>query len=223
MRLVFVLIIFFCYPLVISCENNINMEIENREHFQRYNIGGTIGIRIKNYDKKKCYVVEEGRVRSIDKLPNPLKPSHQNPELSSEGYDFLPQNIDYTYQGPQLMSPDGNFTVASCVKKNSPPHRANTFIVIEHEPRNVINIIDLKNNLIIKGIAWSPKSDIFAILASQTKIPFQWNILRTISGHPTNSSDYYLIFYNKKGQLLFKEKIIVSLVDGSVQVVWMPK
>lgn len=222
-RITLILFLLFCYSPLVSCSDNIKMEVEKSELFGKFGIDDRIGIRIITYNQKLYYALESGKLSIVSNLPTPLKPSHQNPELSSDGYNFLPNNIDCKYQGPQLKSPDGNTTVASCIRKNTRPHGADTFVVFQNRSQNIIDLVSMDKPLTIEGIAWSPKSDIFTVLASQTIVPFQWNILRVIAGHPTNSSDYFLFFYNKNGQFLFKNKIISSLVDGTVQVVWMPK
>jgi hypothetical protein len=204
-----------------SCSNSYKIEAQFGDLFEQNNIHGGIGIKILTYGKQIAYLIKNGKVSPIDHLPDPPSPSHQNSELSGDNYNFLPNSIEYEYQGPQLISPNKEFTVVSCIRKNTPPHRVDTFVLIENKSYKIINTVALEQRFVIKGIAWSPRSDIFAILTSQTIVPFQWNFVRALAGHPTNSSDYYLSFYQKNGQLLFRKEIISSLIDASVKIVWI--
>ena len=137
-RIILIIIALICYSPLVSCSDNIIMEVEKSELFGKYDIDDRIGIIIITYNQKIYYALDSGKLSIVSNLPNPLKPSHQNPELSSDGYDFLPNNIDYIYQGPQLKSPDGNTTVASCISKNTPPHRADTFVVFQNRSQNMV-------------------------------------------------------------------------------------
>lgn len=219
-RQVIIIFLIFSFLVSSSCSNDIKIEAQFDDLFVQHNIHGAVGIRIITYEKQIAYLITNGKLSIIDQLPDPPIPSHQNPELHGDNYNFLPDSIDYEFQGPQLISPDKDFTVVSCVRKKMPPHRADIFVVIDNKSNKIINEVTMEKHIVIKGIAWSPESDKFAILTSQTIIPFQWNFLRALSGHPTNSSDYYLSFYKYNGALLFGKKIISSLIDATPKIIW---
>jgi hypothetical protein len=214
-----ILLILFCSG-VISCSSNYKIEQGLGELLIEQNIEGVIGVKIFSYEKPGNYVFRNGKIYKSKTLPEPPIPSHQNPELSGDNYNFLPQTIEYKYVGPELISPDGTITVASCINKNKPLHAADTFVLIENKRNKIIYKEAMDKHFSIEGIAWSPKSDIFIILTSRSRDVIQWNILRYIAGHPVNSSDYYLFFYKKDGQSLFKKRFISSMSDAYAQIVW---
>ncbi len=218
-RLVSCIFLVCCVLTSSSCSTDYKIEAEFGDLFTKHNIHNVIGIKVFAYKKSITYAIKNGKPYKTDNLPDPPIPSHQNSELSIDNYNFLPKNIEYKYVGPQLISPDKTITVASCISKNTPLHPADTFLIIENESNRVIYKEDLEKGFYIKGIAWSPRSDIFTILTSQST--FKRNILRSISGHPVSSIDYYLSFYKKNGQILFRKKIISSLIDGSAEIIWM--
>lgn len=218
------LIVFFviCCSLVVSCSSNYKIEQDFSEFLVKHNIHGVIGLKIFYSEKPDNYVFNNGKLYKAKTLPAPPIPSHQNSELSGDNYNFLSQNNEYKYVGPELTSPDGEITVASCIEKNTPLHPADTFVIIENKTNKIICKEAMDNHFFIKGIAWSPRSDLFTILTSQSRDTFQWNFLRSMAGHPVSSRDYYLSFYNKYGQLLFKKKVVSSIIDGSAEIVWTP-
>lgn len=211
----------FC-SLIGSCSSNYRIDTNVIPFLKMSVTHSFIGISIYANENPDFYLIRDGKPERVKSLPKPPVPSHQNPELSSEGYDFLPKNISYRYIGPQLTSPDGYFTIASCINKNGPTHPANIFLIIDNKSKTIIHSesYDNKDHFTINGIAWSPKSDIFVLLTSQSTIPFQ-NPLRYFSGHAALSRDYYLLFYKRNGQLLFRKEIISSLVDGFAEVIWI--
>ena len=201
--------------------NDININLHRSDLFKKNRISHTIGIKIYTFSGVKNYAIIQGKVHKIRALGKPTSLSHQNSESSLNGYKFLPKSNDYAYQGPQLISPDGEIVIAACVNRNSKPHPADKLLRIEISSKNIFKLKGLDTGDTIEGIAWSPRSDMFAILMSKTRIPFQWNFIRAMAGHPTNSSNYYLIIYNRNGKYLFKDRIISSLVDATVQIVWI--
>jgi hypothetical protein len=206
----------------VSCSSNYKIEQDVGELFIKNNIHGVIGVKIFSYEKPGNYVFKNGKIYKSETLPEPPIPSHQNPELSGDNYNFLSQPNEYKYVGPELISPDGTITVVSCINKNTPLHAADTFLLIENKQNKIIYKEAMDKQFSIEGIAWSPRSDIFIILTLRSKDVIQWNILRYLAGHPVNSSDYYLSVYKKSGQFLFKKRIISSISDGYAQIVWLP-
>ena len=216
------LVVILLCSLIWSCSNNYKIETDFYDLLKSCDIRGLIGIRVLAYKYSHYYGIIDGKLKHVERLPPPPEPSHQNPELSYKGYSSLPVNIGYRYLGPQLASPDGNITIASCINKSTPIHPADTFVIIDNNLKKIIysESFENKTHFTIDGIAWSPKSDIFALLTSTSRIPFQ-NPLRYFSSHVATTSDYYLVFYRKDGQLLFRKKVITSLIDGSAQLVWI--
>ena len=211
-----------CCAILVSCSSNYKIEQDVGELFIKNNIQGVVGVKIFTSEKPDNYVFKNGKIYKSETLPDPPIPSHQNPELSGDNYNFLSQSIEYKYVGPELNSPDGTVTVVSCINKNTPLHASDILVLIENKHNNIIYKEAMNADSVIEGIAWSPRSDIFVILTSRSRDVIQWNILRYLAGHPVNSSDYYISFYKKSGQLLFKKKIISSIIGAYVEIVWTP-
>lgn len=219
--IIFFVFILYCL-LLGSCSDNYKIATDYNDIFGGQTILGTIGIKIITYKKRDNFVIKNGNLEKVLTLVDPKKPSHQNPELISEGYDFLPPNNEYRYIGPQLLSPDGTTIVASCIRKRSSFHHSDSFVIIDNISKNIFysESFDKKEKFKIEGVAWSPQSDAFLILASQSKQPFSKNILGYFTGHGVVSSDYYLFFYNKYGRLHVRKRFITSLINGNVKIVW---
>lgn len=203
-----------------ACSSHYKIEHDVNELLKKNNVDGAIGVKIYSSEKPDNYIFKNGKVYKSETLPGPPIPSHQNSELSGDNYDFLMQDTEYRYLGPELISPDKAMTVASCITKNSPLHPADTFVLIENKQNKIVYKEGMEQHFFIKGIAWSPKSDMFIILTSKTKDVSQWNFLRSIAGHPVSARDYFIFLYKKNGQLIFKAKILSSVIDGSAEIVW---
>lgn len=207
-----------------SCAKDIDVNTESPIFDNEHNLHGHIGIRLSKSDEILFYIIdlESGNLRKVNTndFPDPPKLSYRGHGPSSDEYTFLPKIKDYVYEGPQLISPNGQYTVASYDKKRYTTPKA--FVLIENSSQKIIYQETLPDNGKIKGIAWSPQSDIFSILSYQYTtegVPLT-NIFGAITGHRIEFKDLYLSFYKNNGQFLFKIKI-ASRHLGGARISWI--
>ena len=160
MRIIYlVLLLLFSNTKLASCADDLDIKIESQKLFIDHAIHGRLGIRAVMSEEEIFYILdlERGNLKKGDKerLPIPLKISHRNTGPSSDGYQHLPQQIGYDYAGPQLMSPNGEFIVASCIKEKAFANTTETFVVVENESKKTLYKETLPDNASIRGIAWS--------------------------------------------------------------------
>jgi len=133
----------------------------------------------------------------------------------------LPVIDGHSYYGSYRLSHD-NTTFALSISPNNylVPRE---FVLIRSSTKEILFQRKSNELLSVQNIAWSPDSNLLAILDSSSKKKFGFmSIISAVAGHPITVKTFYLSIYHREGFLLVTTEIASGIV-GAGQVFWADK
>jgi len=134
--------------------------------------------------------------------------------------NWLPKIEGLKYYGPYRLSPDKSLMFLSLSSKDA--YIPKDFVLIQME--GIKLLFERKNCHWIEDMAWSPDSNMFAVLNMSTRLYFGVSgILSFVLRHPVMVCKCYLSIYDKRGNLLINAEVASGLLAGGGRVYWEDK
>jgi hypothetical protein len=130
----------------------------------------------------------------------------------------LPEVKGYQYIGPFSVSPDNSIALLSITPESYrwPTEYPMDIVLIEMGTKIVVFQTNHNNvRYQVKDVAWSPDSNLFAVLYdSFERYHGPLGLIGSLLGHPVEKHTYYLSIYNHKGNLLTQSRVAYGLLTG---------
>jgi hypothetical protein len=134
---------------------------------------------------------------------------------------WLPKIRGFEYYGPYRLSPDSSLMFLSLSSEEEQFYHP-YFVIIQTEKKEAI--FQGRSNNQIEDIAWSPDSNMFAVLDKSSRWSFGiTGILFYVLAHPIDVGKFYLSIYDWKGNLLVRTKVASGVLVGDGRVSWQGK
>jgi hypothetical protein len=129
----------------------------------------------------------------------------------------LPKIEGLKYHGPYRLSPDRSLMFLALSSEGG--YLSKDFVLIQMEEKGLL--FQRKNNDKIEDVAWSPDSNMFAVVSQSFRIYLGVEgIFGFILAHPVMVCKYYLSIYDRRGNLLINTEVASGLIGGGGQVSW---
>ena len=165
----------FTNIILTSCANDLDLKVASPELFIGEGINGFIAIKAYSSNEKVFLLdLKTGNLRDTVNFSFPKFPKLSHQSTSSwNGYPFLPIQDGYEYAGPQLMSPNSEFTVASYISDKGSHNVAKAFVVVENRSKKMIHKETLLDNASVELNRYAEKTH---QPTHYKVIPFRYNI-----------------------------------------------
>ena len=205
-----------------SCGSKPQFGIEAEAKSKLASLPGKIGVKFQTRDQEWNYSIIDGELVLQSELPDAPKEANS---ITSGTFitNILPEQMDIYYRGPYLISPDKSLIVAAIEYRGANLSLPSDFVITDFDGKQIFFKRRSKKIPILKGIAWSPDSRFFAVIqSSQKPVLGLRNTLSAMAGHPVRSNTYFLLIYDRKGDLYVQSEIASGLIGSSVMLIWEP-
>jgi hypothetical protein len=133
----------------------------------------------------------------------------------------LPEDPDFSYLGPYLLSPDKNKAIASVSFKKSENYGPYSYVLGDLAASKIV-AVRKDAELFVDAVAWSPDSKFVALLRKKqvSVLHGPMEILSACAGHPVQYSDYFLEIIDAQGKLVARTKVAGPTAGTWGEVVW---
>ncbi len=215
-----ILYIFLC--LIITACATPQFKLDEEARTKLSGMPGRIEVKVSGSDKYWHYNIVNGELllQSIeDYRPGQLE-QHPYITFPKEAPKAMPNIRDFEYHGPYRLSPDNSLMFLS-IAPISGAYVPMDFVLDQIVIKEVIFQRKSNKKYLVRDIAWSPDSNMFAVLDVSSKISHGiLGLISFIFGHPVDVCKFYLSIYDRKGNLLVKTKVASGVLSGSGRVSW---
>jgi len=217
-----ILYIFLCLALTACAGPRFKLDEGARGKLSE--MPGQIDVRIDGRDGYWHYAIVNGELllhKSIEgHVPGRLE-KQPYIRFRKEVPSWLPKIRGFEYYGPYRLSPDSSLMFLSLSSEEEQFYHP-YFVIIQTEKKEAI--FQGRSNNQIKDIAWSPDSNMFAVLDKSSRWSFGIpGILFYVLAHPIDVGKFYLSIYDWKGNLLVRTKVASGVLVGDGRVSWQGK
>jgi hypothetical protein len=180
---------------------------------------GQIKAEFVGSDKYWHYSIVNGELllRTVKDFPPAHLEKRPYIDFAKDVPNGLPKIEGLEYYGPYRLSPDKSLMFLSLSSEGG--YVPKDFAVIQMEEKELL--FQRKNNHKIEDVAWSPDSNMFAVLSQSFRIHLGISgIFAFMVAHPVLVCKYYLSIYDRRGNLLITAEVASGLIGGGGQVSW---
>ena len=220
---IFILLILCVYLSMAACRSEPEFGINGGDSKKLSKITCAIGLKFIDSEvgKNYHYSILKGKLTLREVSPFPPSILEQIPWIytKKDVPNGLPVIEGFSYYGAyQLSQDDSIFALSISLNNDFVPKE---FVLISSSTNAILFQRKSDHPLSVKSLAWSPDSNLLAVLDSSTSRSFGFmSILSAMAGHPVSIYSFYLSVYDRKGQLLVTTKIASGIVGGGCQVFW---
>jgi hypothetical protein len=223
-RILFVSVVLILNLSIIACTNP-KFEIEEGAISKLSEASGHIELKFVGSGKYWHYSIVNGKLLLM--AIKDYQPGLLGIRPYIQSHDEAPKDIPnvqgFEYHGPYRLSPDKSIMFLS-VSPRQNPYYARDFVLIEMKKKEVLFQEKSSNENLVEDIAWSPDSNMFAVLkVSRTRSYNILGIIFLILGHPDEVCKYHLSIYDRNGNLLLRTPVASGMVNGDGRVSWQEK